>query len=156
MSKKEFWIRTSVWVVFALLVPLGFICWRYNLFVTINNVSFSGGGILGVVLLIIFLHVLFKYINSGMVGFSYTKQILNGVAKLIVPLVSVLLVVIAVRNSLDYFIQALGVTIISETIAIPVNPFPKWVHEKTQGEYESMLDILVKKLDTKEAKGEKK
>jgi hypothetical protein len=91
-----------------------------------------------------------------MVGFSYTKQILNGVAKLIVPLVSVLLVVLAVRNSLDYFIQALGVTIISETIAIPVNPFPKWVHEKTQGEYESMLDILVKKLDTKETKGEKK
>lgn len=154
MSKKEFIIRAIIWAVFAVIAPLGFIIWRYNMFTQINKISLSGGGLLGVLLLIIFLHVLFKYIRSGLMGFSYVKQILNGVTKLLFPLVAILLVTVAVRNSLDYFIQSLGVTIISETIGIPINPFPKWIHEKTEGQYENMLDILLNKLE--KGKGEEK
>ena len=51
------------------------------------------------------------------------------------------------RNSFDLFIQALGLVLISETIAIPLNPFTKWVWDKTQGRFESAVDFIADRLN---------
>lgn len=150
MSKKEFTIRLILWILFACLLPVGFICWRYNLFTKIDRISFSGWGILGIIILAVFIYVLIKYLRSGLTEYSMFKQVLNGITKVILPLSIVLGVSVAIRNSLDYFIQSLCATIVCEIIAIPINPFPKWVQEKSDGKYENMMDILVNKLNKKE------
>ena len=37
--------------------------------------------------------------------------------------------------------------IISETIAIPINPMPKWVYEQSKGEAQDTIDYFFKKYD---------
>lgn len=152
MEKKEkrtFIIRAILWSLTACIAPLCFIGWRYEIFTTVSRISFSGWGIISILVLFFFLMALVKYIKAGFVEYSMVKQVLNGVTKVLLPLAIVLCLCVAIRSKMDYFIQALSVILVCEAIAIPLNPFPKWIYEKTQGQYESMMDILVKKLDTK-------
>ena len=77
-----------------------------------------------------------------MTEWSMLKQVLNGVGKVIIPLMALLCVVMAISSNIKYFEQALCCVIICEAIAIPINPFPQWIYKKTNGKLESTLDFL--------------
>ena len=147
-----FIIRAIVWSIFSAILPVVFIGWRYSLFKKVGSIQLSGWGLVAVVILFVFLKVLIHYIKAGFVGYSMTKQVINGVLKVILPLAILLIICIAIRNNIDYFIQALEITIICEVVAIPINPFPEWIYEKSQGRIESMLDLFSAKLNKKEDK----
>ena len=139
---KIFWVRAILWSLFSCVVPVFFIGWRYDLFKKVGSLQLSGWGLIAIVIVFVFLYVVVKYIRAGFVEWSMTKQIINGVVKVVLPLGVVLAVAIAIRNNLDVFIQALSCTLMSEVIAIPINPFPEWVWKRSQGRFESAVDFV--------------
>lgn len=145
MNKKVFIARAIGWTLFSCVLPVLFIGWRYSLFKKVGALQLSGWGLIGILIIFIFLRTLVRYIRAGFVGWSMVKQVLNGVIKILLPLGVVLIVAIAIRNNLDYFIQALSIVLILEAIAIPLNPFPQWVWEKSQGRFESLIDLIANK-----------
>lgn len=145
-EKKIFITRAIVWALFACVVPVLFIGYRYDLFKKAGELQLSGWGLIALVIVFIFSITFVKYIKSGMTEWSMLKQILNGVIKVILPLGMVLLVTIAIQNNVKYFIQAMSCVIICEAFAIPLNPFPQWVYMKTAGKLDSTLDFLANKI----------
>ena len=145
-DKKIFIARAIAWSIFSAVLPVAFIGWRYSLFKKVGKIQLSGWGLFAVVIVFIFLITLVKYIKSGFQEWTMVKQIINGVLKIIIPLVVLLLLCITIRNNIDYFIQALSCVLLCEAIAIPINPFPEWVYIKSQGRMESMLDLFASKM----------
>ena len=56
--KKEettaFWVKFAFWCAFALVIPVGFIVWRFDLFRTISPVQFGGWGVLATIIIAVF------------------------------------------------------------------------------------------------------
>lgn len=145
MNKKIFTVRIILWTLFSCVLPVLFIGWRYSLFKKVGALQLSGWGLIGIIIIFVFLRTLVRYIRAGFIEWSMFKQVLNGITKIILPLGVVLAVAIAIRNNLDYFIQALSVVLLLEAIAIPINPFPQWIWVKTQGRFESLIDYIANK-----------
>jgi len=152
-EKQKFIVRLVFWVIFALIVPVGFIIFRYDLFTRISTVQFGGWGMLAVIIIFIFLIVVGKYIKKGSKKYSMPIQILNGVIKVILPLVAIYLILVNIKDSIDLFLQSLAVCIVSEAIAIPINPMPKWVSDQNEGQMNDTIDYFFKRYD--ERKGNK-
>lgn len=156
-KKKElltFWIRFVVWTIFACVAPVGFIVWRFELFSKVSAVQFGGWGILAVIIIAVFIISVFRYVSKGMMRWSMTKQVILGVCKVTIPLLALYWILSAISNNITIFLQALAVVIACETVAIPINPLPKWVDEKTQGQINSPIDYFFQKYD--ERREEKK
>ena len=155
-KKRNFIIRIALWTLFSCVIPVVFIGWRYSLFSKVSSVSLSGWGLIAVVIIFAFLIVVVKYVKAGFVEWTMTKQVINGIMKVVVPLGTILAICISIRSNIDMFIQALSCTLLCEVIAIPINPFPKWVYEKSKGRFESTIDFIATKFyeKDKEKKGE--
>lgn len=141
-----FWIRAILWTLFAGVLPFLFIAFRFDLFKKASAVSFSGWGIIGIIILAIFLIVLVRYIKKGFSSKNvFLEQCINGVCRVIIPLVALFVIIKVSVANLENFLEALGCTILCETVAIPLNPFPAWI-KKNQTE-----DVLeaVKKVVNK-------
>lgn len=124
-SKKIFWIRFTIYILFGGVIPIAFLIWRFNLFTRIDKISIGGWGILAILFAAFFVIKLMKQAKKGM-PFSIVKQTINGYSKVIIPLLAVVLVLYFTKDFIDQITQFLIVLIISEMIAIPANPFPKW------------------------------
>ena len=79
-----------------------------------------------------------------------TYQILSGLIKVILPLILVYLVVNAIEDSIRQFKQALFIVIGCEAIAIVVNPFPKYMHDKGIEHTENLMDTFIAKWKKKD------
>ena len=141
-KRKIFWVRAILWALFACFIPVAFIGWRYDLVKQVGSLQLSGWGLFGIIIIFVFLYVVVKYIRAGFVEWSMIKQIINGVVKVVLPLGALLALCIGLRNNIDIFIQSLSCVLLSEVIAIPINPFPEWVWNKTQGRFESAVDFV--------------
>ena len=144
-ERRVFAARLAAWFAFACAAPVGFIAWRYDLFATVSKVNFGGWGLVAIAIIAAFALSVVKYVKQGLKGWSMTKQVLSGIAKVLVPLLALYFALAAIRDSLDAFLQALGVTIASEAVAIPLNPLPKWAYEKSRGETEDAIDVILNK-----------
>lgn len=145
-EKRIFAIRIALWTLFSCVIPVCFIGWRYDLFRKAGSLQLSGWGLIGVIIVFVFVYVVVKYIRAGFVEWSMVKQIINGVVKVLLPLGAILAIAVSIRNNLDAFIQALSCVLVCEVIAIPINPFPEWVWKKSQGRFESAVDFVADKL----------
>ena len=143
--KKIFVIRLILFTIFACLLPFVFIAYRYNLFKKVSELSLSGWGLVAIIIVFLFSAYIYKMIKKGL-PYSMFTQCLTGVCKIIVPLVCLYLGIEALKNSIDLFSQALLFCIICELIAIPLNPFPKWVEETKDKKIDSVLGKFVDKL----------
>lgn len=152
VETQKFWVKFAFWMVFALIIPVAFIIWRFDLFKTISAVQFGGWGVIAVIIIATFAVVCLKYVNKGMIRWSMTKQIVQGVCKVTIPLLAFYWMLNSISSNTAVFLQALAVVIVSETIAIPLNPFPKWVDEKTQGAMDSSIDYFFKRYDERKEK----
>lgn len=137
MSKKQFWIRMSVYVVFGLLAPLGFLLWRFDFLKNVSEgTKLSGWGTFAAVFVVIFFLRLMKTVRKGM-PFSYFTQALDGIIKVVIPLVILAVILNFMKNFMDEFYQFLIVLIICEIIAVLSNPLKEWAHANNI-EYDSM------------------
>ena len=91
-----------------------------------------------------------KAIKKGL-PYSFWTQVLNGVSKVIVPLLGAILAIYCLQDSIKQLLEFLIVVFVCEVIAIPVNPFPKWIHiNKLNENEESLYSVLKKIKDDKE------
>lgn len=153
---RIFVIRVILWSLFSCVAPVLFIGFRYDLFRKASSLQLSGWGIIAVIIIVVFLYVVTKYIRAGFGQWSFVKQIIDGVIKVVLPLATVLAIAVSIRNNLDAFIQSLSCVLVCEVIAIPVNPFPEWVYKKSKGRFEGMVDFVADRFYNKkeEHKGE--
>lgn len=127
--KTVFSIRFVLWATFSAILPFIFIAYRYGIFTKNSKISLSGWGIIGVVILVVFLITLVKYLYEGMKP-GLAKQCVGGVCKIVLPLVIVLLLVVEIKNHIQLVEQALGCVILCELVGIPLNPFPEWLERR--------------------------
>ena len=137
MTKKQFWIRLPLFILFACVIPFVFIAWRYKIFNKVSNISLSGWGLIGILIVVIFVIYLVKSVEK-IKKWSLTKQIFVGVFKIIVPLLCLYFGLRCIKESVELFMQALIVVIFSEMIAIVVNPIPQ-AQENSEIDYFSEI-----------------
>ena len=149
MEKKIFLARLILFTIFACVLPFSFIAWRYHIFTTLNSISLSGWGIIAIVIALVFIVYVARMLKRGM-PYSMLTQCIGGLLKVTLPLIILYVVVNAIKNQSEIFLQALLVVIISETIAIPINPFPKWLNDNQIKKEDSYFEKLKNWWKTKD------
>jgi len=148
IDKKWFIIRFILWNIFAWFIPIAFIIFRFNLFQKVSHINLNGGIVLCAIIFFVFLIVFLRYILRSK-KYTYYKQIIKGVVFLILPLALVFICLYYARDMIDRLLQVMGCLLLSETIAICVNPMEQWAYIQSQGEYENAIDYLLAKREQK-------
>ena len=136
--KAFFWIRFGLWSLCACVLPFLFIALRFEIFKSVSKLQFGGWGIIAIIVVAVFTFTVVKYVRLALnAKYTLTGQILNGICKVIIPLLVLLAVLYCVRDSVIATVKVLGIIIFLEAVAIPLNPLPKWVYEKQKDVKES-------------------
>ena len=152
-EKKIFLLRLFGFALCACILPFAFIAWRYELFSKVDKISLSGWGLIGVIIVAVFVLYVIRTFKRGLKAkhqWSMTMQIVNGVLKVVLPLVALYFVINAIESSIELFKQSLLATIICEICAVPLNPLPKWEMESHIEHEDDLFEKL--KNAIKEAK----
>lgn len=128
MSWKKFTIQLILWLVFSAVIPIIAIANKYD-FVKDGDAKYTGWAIIAGVIAFISIMVALRYVLR-LLKWSMTKQIISGVMLVIVPLIFLFILTDLITNNIGNIKYILVVSIISEFIAIPINPFPKMIWEK--------------------------
>lgn len=143
-EKMYFWVRFATWIICSLIIPICFINYRYGLFYQVNKIALSGWALLVGIIFFVFSVILIRYVLHSR-KYSYFKQIIKGVVCLILPLSFVIYCLWCARETIEQLIQVLCVCCLSWTIAIAVNPMPKWTYEQSKGEQEEFINYVLDK-----------
>lgn len=126
MTRKEFWIRFCLWVLFAAVIPVTYIAVRYGIFSAKDEpYRLTGWGVIAIIVVGVFMTSLAKEVVVGMPKGSMVRQCVSGFLK-IMPLFLFVFVIHAIKESIDAFESFLVVLVTCEAIAVPLNPMPKW------------------------------
>lgn len=128
MSWKRFAIQLILWLVFVAVIPIISIVDKYDL-IKNGTLKYTGWGIIVGVILFVTIMVILGYILK-LIKWSMTKQILTGAMIVVVPLIFLFILTDLITKNIDNIKYILIVSIISESIAIPLNPFPRMIYEK--------------------------
>ena len=147
LSKKAFVLRAILFTLFACIIPFVFIAWRYSIFKVNENprISLTGWGFVGIIIVFFFIRYMVLVLKKS-IPHSLLAQVVNGFIKVLMPLILVYIVIGALESGLYLFKQALIITILSESIAIVINPFPQYMYEKGIEDVEGLLDIVLKRF----------
>lgn len=156
-SKKTliFWVKFALFTIFGLIIPLAFIIWRYDLFTKVSATTFGVWGIICLIIAFAIIVIVTRYLTKG-APYSYATQIINGVLKVILPCLLVWVIAYKLKDTIDLFLQVMGVVTISEFVAIIINPFPKWMKEKGIEQNESLIDLFLEKRNGTISQGKRK
>lgn len=128
MNKKEFWFKFVLWIVFVAVVPIIAIIDKYDM-IKNKPLKYTGWGIIVISIIAITLLVILGYVLKLM-KWSMWKQIVSGIRNVLVPIGVLFVLSGLIANNIENIKYILVVSFISEAIAIPINPFPKWIYEK--------------------------
>jgi hypothetical protein len=128
MTKKIFAIRLTLYIILGLILPIGFLAWRFELFSKVTKISFSVWGLIAIITTIVFVLGLFNGLRKGM-KFGLAKQVTDTICKVTIPLVIVTVAFDWMSSFSKEFVQFLIVLVICETAAGSVNPIPQWCFE---------------------------
>ena len=144
-DKKVFISKAILFCIFGCILPFVFIAWRFEIFSNGgSHISLTGWGVIGIIIVFLFVLYCLKILKNS-IPFSMTYQILSGLIKVILPLLLLYLVVNAIEGSVRQFKQVLFVVIGCESVAIVVNAFPKYMHDKGIEKVENLMDLFFKK-----------
>ena len=145
---KKFVIQLCLFCLFSIVIPITYLTIRFNLFQVNSQLQIGLWGIIVIGILVGGLSVLAKYYLDGMkTKYSLFKQILQGVIKLILPLLLFLIILIFMKDNIKLMIESLLVIIPCEIIAIVVNPLPKWCFENNVNGIIAITDKIFRKED---------
>lgn len=128
MNWKNFTVRLILWLLFVAVVPIITIVDKYDL-VKNGTLKYTGWGIIVGVILFVLIMVILGYVLKLM-KWSMLKQMITGIMIVIVPLIFLFLLTDLIANHVANIKYILIVCLISEFIAIPLNPFPQMIYEK--------------------------
>lgn len=144
-KRALFWTRFGIYILFQIVVPITFLVWRFKLFQKISTVSIGGWGIVVIILVTAFFVSMIKYVKKGL-PFSFLTQCLNGIMKTIIPLIAVAFILNWLKGSINELSQFVIVYILCQIVAIPANPFPKWVHDNNLQQEENKTRRFLENL----------
>ena len=144
-KKALFWTRFGIYVLFQIVIPITFLVWRFKLFQKISTVSIGGWGIVVIILVTAFFVSMIKYVKKGL-PFSFLTQCLNGIMKTIIPLIAIAFILNWLKGSINELSQFVIVYILCQIIAIPANPFPKWIHDNNLQQEENKTRKFLEKF----------
>jgi hypothetical protein len=145
-KKKEFWTKFALYVLFAAIIPLMFLVWRFNLFGRTSKIQIGGWGLFALIFLGVFVTKTIKIVRMGL-PYSLVTQILEGIVKVLIPLGIAALCAFYLQNAMKQLFQFLCLTFVCEAVAIVVNPLPKWLHEHQLDEQKNTLKEVLQSLD---------
>ena len=128
MNWKSFTIRLILWLIFSAVVPIIAIAHKYD-FVKSGNTKYTGWAIIAGVIAFISVMVSLRYVLK-LLKRSMAKQVISGVMLVIIPLCFLFVLTDLIANNIENIKYILVVSIVSEFVAIPINPFPKMLWEK--------------------------
>lgn len=148
-----FWLRMAGYVLAGVGAPITTFAVKFGLFNTYGyqtvvdelgnvvgtRIALNGWGIVSVVLAGVFFVNMMKEVIEGYSGYSMTKQVLVGVYKKIIPLAIAVGVCYFLKGVLDQIIFCLLTIGISQIVAIPLDPLPKWSAERGKESYDDLI-----------------
>lgn len=148
MTKKELWSRLGVYITFALLLPVAFLIWRFNLFTKTDSIAIGGWGIVAICFVAGFFIKLLKTVRKGL-NPSLATQVLDGITSVILPLFIFAFATYYLQDVMHQMFQFLCVLIVCESVAIVANPLPQWYREhpsssSSDGLLKYIIDTLKK------------
>ena len=151
----KFKVKLGVFFAFSMIIPIIYLTIRFKL---ISGTKTQLSIWFFIVLLIFFgvLAVFIKYYLDGMkTKYSFLKQLLEGFVKVIMPLGIVLIGFIFFKSKLEWItsninkvIEAFVVLLLCETIAVIINPLPKWAFDNKVDGIVAITDKILKKEKT--------
>jgi hypothetical protein len=133
MTKKEFWIRFSIWVTISLILPLAFIMWKFDVFHAqaegTTDRRITGWGVICVMIMGWFIIKLVEEVKAGFHKGSMARQCLDGIRWLI-PLFILIFVLDNLKDNIADVETFLIVFVACEAVAIPINPVIRWAWER--------------------------
>lgn len=126
-EQKKFYAQLCGFIAIGFLAPIIYLITRYNLFRTQNTLTIGLWGVIVFAILVGLISVLVWYYLEGMrTKFSIWKQIITGFVKIIGPLLIFQMLLMVIKDNVDLCIETIWVFIACESVAIIVNPLPKW------------------------------
>jgi len=132
------------------VAPIAYLVIRFSLFQTTTRLQVGLTGIVVIAIMLGVISVLIKFYLDGMkCKYSLFKQILQGIIKLILPLLLLLVSLVWLGDNISILKEALYVIIPCELVAIIVNPLPKWCFDNN---VDGMSEIADKVLNSRRKK----
>lgn len=128
MNWKSFTVRLILWLLFVAVIPILTIIDKYDL-VKNGALKYTGWGIIVWIIVFVVGMSVLCYILK-LIKWSMTKQMITGIMVVILPLIFLLGLTDLIATHVGNIKYILIVSLISEFIAIPLNPFPKMIYEK--------------------------
>ena len=124
---------------------------RCNILQTKSILQINLWLLIAIIILASVLSVVFYYcIASLKTKYFWWKQILVGAAKIILPLVVVYAGVNWLADNVEILKEFILVTIVCESVAIVVNPFPKWCFDNNIDGLAEISDKIFHRKDNEE------
>jgi hypothetical protein len=154
-----FWFRFVCWLLAAIILPFLFVAFRFDLFEQVNKVSIGLPELFVIGIGAGFLFSLLRYIKAGFKGrYTFIGQCIAGLLKITLPLIIFYAVINVMKDNIEYFLQSLGCVVLCETIAIPLNPMPKWANDMQKDlkeeERKDFVDYIFSKIKSNKKEGE--
>lgn len=165
-----FWLRMFGWLLTGCGAPITTFAVKFGLFTktgyeivydelgnptSITTTALNGWGIVSCMLVGFTIIQILKEVVSAYTGYSLTKQILDGILHKIIPLLIAFFICYFISGVVQQMMVCLGVVIVCQIVAIPLNPLPKWKYEKKGCEdYSDAMSSMVKMLKERFKNGE--
>lgn len=141
-------LRLILFLLFSTVAPITYLIVRFHLFQTTTKLQVGLAGIIVIAIMLGVISVLIKFYLEGMkCKYSLFKQILQGIIKLILPLVLLLVTFIWLGDNIIMVKEALYIIIPCEMVAIVVNPLPKWCFDNNIEGLSEIADKILNKED---------
>ena len=142
-SKPGFIISAISWLVLAGVLPIIFINTKYPLFKKVEGeLKFCGWALIALLIAFACAYALCAYIIKAFsVKYRFWVKLLKGFQKVILPLAIVYLAMDVASKNIANIKYVLALTIISEIMAIIINPFPKWSYQHNVADTRSVYGL---------------
>lgn len=147
-SKKVFALQLALFLAFCLVIPVIYFAIRFNLFTQITKTQIGLWGVILIIIIFAIVVVLIKFYLAGLkTKWTLLKQIVEGLVKLILPLIVVQALLILMKNDIDKLVECMWVFLPCELVAIVVNPLPKWCFDNNVDGLGEITDKVFKRGD---------
>lgn len=166
-AKKErtiFWLRMVGWLLAGVVAPITTFAIKFGLFtetgytivvdelgnITATTTALNGWGIVSIIIVALAIFEIIKEVIAAQgTGYSYPKQLLNGIKSRVLPLGVALGVSYYLQGVIENVVFCLFVILITQIAAIAINPLPEWRAKKCEEEdYSDLVTGFVKAIKT--------
>ena len=166
-SLSIFWSRFVGYLAFSTIIPVSTFAVKFGLFkedatrvdelgnvIDASSISLNGWGIISCIIVALTASGIIKEVIAAYPTYSLTKQCFTGILKNIIPLITAYLICYFLNGVIGHIMYCLGVIIMCQVAAIPLNPLPKWRYERSGVEDYSFLVNSLTKIVKKELRKE--